>query len=160
MKPCVIVTRENAFVISPADERGFLRAFQRATELGSLNPIPQVSVVPAAFIRQVWTDKYARLLMLVGLGFTLLFFLAVTVTIPNLTEISIGFTPQGERLEPGNPVQLLLLPVLAAMSYGMDVIGAFFFFRKEEQRPITYLLLGAGILVPALMLLSVILLVL
>ncbi|MEN6523562.1 MAG: PH domain-containing protein [Anaerolineaceae bacterium] len=151
----VVVTRDKAFVISPADSRGFLRSFQQVAELGSLNPIPQVSIVPAAFMRHVWMDAYVRILLLVGLGLTVVLFLVVSIAIPNLKEVSIGFTPQGTPMEPGNPVRLLLLPILAALCYGMDVTGGLYFYNKENQHAISYLLLAAGILLPLLLLISV-----
>jgi hypothetical protein len=151
----IVVTHDKVFVISPADSRGFLRTFQQVAELGSLNPIPQVSIVPAAFMRQVWMDGLFRILFLVGLGLTVILFLVVSVAIPNVKEVSIGFTSQGNPMEPGNPVRLLLLPILAAFCFAMDVIGGMYFYSKENQQPISYLLLAAGILVPLLLIVSV-----
>jgi hypothetical protein len=151
----VVVTHDKVFVISPADARGFLRTFQQVAELGSLNPILQVSIVPAAFMRQVWMDGLFRILFLVGLGLTVILFLVVSIAIPNLKEVSIGFTPQGNLLEPGNPVRLLLLPILAAFCFAMDVMGGMYFYNKENQQTISYLLMAAGTLVPLLLLISV-----
>ncbi len=151
----VAVTHDKVFVISPVDARGFLRTFQQVAELGSLNPIPQVSIVPAAFMRKVWMDGLFRILFLVGLGLTVLLFLLVSLAIPSVKEVSIGFTAQGIPMEPGNPVRLLLLPILAAFCFSMDVIGGMYFYSKESQQPISYLLLAAGILVPLLLIVSV-----
>lgn len=151
----VVATPQKAFAISPDDMKGFLKAYQQAAELGSLNPIPQGSIVPAVFVRQVWSDRVARFLMLSGLVLTVILFLVVTIAIPSHNAVSIGFTAQGLPNEPVNPVRLLLLPILGAFMYTADAAGAFYFYRKPNLKPIAYILLGGGLLVLVLLILAV-----
>lgn len=152
----VVATASKAFAISPDDVKGFLKAYQQVAELGSLNPIPQGSIVPAVLVRQVWSDRVMRFLMLGGLVLTVILFLVVSIAIPNRSAVSIGFSALGLPNEPVNPVRLLLLPILGALTYAADAIGAFYFYRKPNYTAIAYMLLGAGLLVLVLLILAVV----
>ncbi len=151
----VVATPNKAFAISPDDVKGFLKAYQQAAELGSLNPIQQGSIVPAVFVRQVWSDRMARSLMLGGLALAVILFVVVAIAIPNRNALSIGFSAAGLPNEPVNPVRLLLLPILGAFTFAADAIAAFYFYRKPNFKAAAYMLLGAGMLVLALLILAV-----
>lgn len=152
----VVATAYKAFAISPANVKTFLKAYHQVAEMGSLNPIAQGSIVPAVFIRQVWSDRITRVLLLAGLSLTVILFLVVAIAIPNLQTVNLGFTPQGLPADPVNPVRLLLLPILAAMIFFINAIGGFYFYRKDDLNAVAYLLLGAGVVVPGLLLLAVV----
>ncbi|MDZ4158640.1 MAG: PH domain-containing protein [Anaerolineaceae bacterium] len=139
-KMLLVATPTRIFAISPADPNGFLRAFQRATEMGSLSPILPRTSLPAAYLQLVWKDQRARSFILAGLGLMVLLFVFVSLMIPTRTAVSLGFDADRVPL-PGVPSErLLLLPVLAAFAFAMDLIGGLFFYRRSGQRPVAYLL--------------------
>ncbi len=155
-----IATNLSVFVISPADPREFAKTFQRAMELGSLDPIQAKSVQPDRFFGQVLSHHRIRINLIIGLVITMLLFITVTLLIPNLTSANIGFTPGGEGTQASTPVQLLLIPVLAAVCYVADSIGTFFFYQKPVWQPISIILSMTAAVVPALFLISILFLVL
>lgn len=148
----LVGTVRGVFAISPSDPRAFLRAFQRVMEMGSLGILAPFSARPAMFLRTVWRDRAARGLMLTGLGITLVLFMLASLAIPNMSSVSLGFDRHGVPHEPIPAVQLLLLPVLAALIWGTDVLLGLYFYRNPRQRPVAYLLWTGCALTPLLLL--------
>lgn len=151
----LVATRERIFAISPEDPRHFARNFQRSMELGSLTPLEAHSTVPAAFLQRVWEDKTARLLLISGLALTAALFIFVGIVIPGRGSVSIGYNALGQPNEPTTPERLLLLPVLAALVFGSDLIAGMYFYRLEEQQPIAYLLWGSSVITSLLLIIAV-----
>jgi hypothetical protein len=136
----LIATSHKTYAISPADPSSFLASFRRSSEMGSLTPIQSTSVLPATYLRSVWSDRWARGLVLAGLILTLALLTVVSLEIPTLKTVSLGFDPSGQKLAPVQATQLLLLPVLCIFFFVADLIGGLFFYRKKESRPIAFVL--------------------
>jgi hypothetical protein len=133
------------FAISPEDENQFMRAVRHAGELGSLTPIQPQSVQPSFILGKLWEDQPARWLILGGLGLAIILLAIVTVIIPTRDSVNLGFTPSGfATLEPTSPERLLLLPVLNALAWMVDLVGGSYFFRKQEKKALAYLLWGCS----------------
>ncbi len=151
----LLATPRRVYAISPADPVGFVRAFQYATEMGSLSPIESFSARPASFLRSVWRDRAARILVLAGAVLTAALFVLVSLSIPGLPGVSLGFSSTGQLLESGPATRLLLLPVLGAFAFVMDTLGGGFFYRFDPWRPVAYVLWASGVLTPSALLLAV-----
>ena len=147
----LIGTRGKVFAISPADPQEFLKAFKQAVELGSISPITPSSTLPATYLRTVWADKRARILILSGGILAMILLVITSLYVPTRTSVSLGFDPTGLPLAPIASPQLILLPVLSLMMYTADMVGALFFFRKSENRSIAFCL-WIGSLVTTLLL--------
>lgn len=147
----LIAAPRKVYAISPEDTRGFLRAFQNAIEMGSLSPLPAYSAEPAAFARRVWDDRVARGFLVAGLLLTVGLLVLVSLSVPGLTEVSLGFNAQGQPLEPVPAQQLLLLPVLGIFAYVADVFVGLFFYRREPERPVAFILWIASAVTPVLL---------
>ncbi len=150
----LIATPLKVFAISPEDPNAFLRAFRSTIELGSIEPLNSLSVQPAAYAQQIWQDRLARWLVALSLVFGMLLFIAVSLAIPGRTQISLGYNPDGSPLPAGPAEQLLLLAVLGAFVVVVDLLGGLFFYRQEGGQVAAYLLWGAGVLTPLLLLLA------
>jgi hypothetical protein len=148
----LVATPNKVYAISPADPKAFMRAFRRIIELGSLSPLPVYSIRASAFMEQVWNDRLARGLLLTGLGLTMLLFIAVALRIPSLPQVSLGFDAERNPLPPGPGESLLLLVVLGAGSYVVDLLAGLFFYRQDENRPVAYLLWITSVVAPLLLL--------
>jgi hypothetical protein len=120
----LVATPERIFVISPEDPQGFLRAFQRTLELGSLTPLSSVSVLPAAYLSQIWADRVTRSLLLAGFGLNLALLVGVSLMMGRLMPV-----------RPAAAQQLLLLPILGAFIYVVDLATGLFFYRRGRQSP-------------------------
>ena len=129
----LIATAQRIYAISPENAEEFLRAFQRTFELGSLSPISSASVLPAAYLAQIWSDRLARVILIVGLGLILFLWVGVSLSIPSRQTVSLGYSPGGQPL-PGVPAeQMILLPVLAAFVFVIDLAVGLFFYRRDPR---------------------------
>ena len=133
----LVETDRRAFAISPEDPGAFLHALQRISEVGILDPVQGESVRPTALVGSVWERRLPRSLaagtLVAAVGFTLWVFFAVDPQ-PELAY------PLGDTGRSVNGSQLLLLPVLNGLFFLMDLLLGLFFFRREETRPLAYLL--------------------
>lgn len=150
----LVATPNRIYAISPADPMAFVRAFQYATEMGSISPLHSFSARPAAFLRGVWGDTPARILVSAGLLLTLALFVLVSLLIPNRATISLGFSASGLPVEPTASAQLLLLPVLCVFAFIADLIGGLYFYRNQP-RPVAYLFWTGGVLTPVMLLVAI-----
>jgi hypothetical protein len=150
----LIATPHKVYAISPEDPDGFMRAFRGMTELGSIDPLSSLSVQPAAYAQQIWQDRLARWLVGLSLVLGMLLFISISLAIPGRALISLGYTPDGVPLPAGPAEQLLLLAVLGAFVVVVDLFGGLFFYRQEGGQIAAYLLWGAGVLTPLLLLLA------
>ncbi len=148
----LVATPSKVYVISPEDSKGFLRAFRRVIELGSLSPLASLSLRPVAFVERLWADQPARWMLVAGLVLLVVLALVVALRIPTLSAVSLGFDVQRRPLEPGPAESLLLLLVLGGFAYVVNVLAGVFFYRRDFSRPIAYLLWGAGVMAPLLLL--------
>lgn len=144
----IIGTEERIFAISPEDANGFLYAYQRLTELGSLTPIPARSIFPSFLINRVWGDGPARLIILTSLALSLVLLFWVSLVIPQHAQVHLGFYPDGLPGDLVPAVQLLLLPILNGLIVLVDLIIGFFFYRREETHDLAYLIWGAAAVIP------------
>lgn len=152
----LIATTKKVYAISPEDPGAFMRSFQRSLELGSLTPISSSSVLPAAYLTTVWSDKAARTLLASGFLLTLLLFAGISLMIPGLGTASLGFYPNGAPLPPGPAEQLILLPILGAFLFVADLAAGLFFYRDDHYRLVAYIIWGSGVLTTILFILAVV----
>jgi len=157
-KLILISTPQRSFAISPQNPREFELAFQRSFEMGSLFPIESQSSRPAAFIQSALKDKFAKYLLPMNIGLTLLLWLVSGLVIVNNPQLPLGFSPQGLPLDRVTSQQLLLIPVLGLFVLIINIIAGLFFFRQEDYYQISYLLLIGGVITPILLILSMIIL--
>jgi hypothetical protein len=140
----LVGTDDRIFAISPSDCDGFLYAFQRLTELGSLSPMSVRAVYPSFLLYRIWNVRTARLILLSSLVLSLLLLVWVSLAIPARSQVHLGFYQDGSPGDLVPAVQLLLLPVLNGMIVLFDFLLGLFFFRREETQALSYLLWGSG----------------
>jgi hypothetical protein len=151
----LVGTYDRVFAISPEDPGEFLQAYQRMTELGSLIP-PQPQSVRATFLlARVWQTRPAGLLILLGFVLSLGLLIWVSLLVPARPKISLGFTAGGFPRDPIDGVRLMLLPILNTIFFVINFFTGVFLFRRDEQRPLAYLLWGSTIFVTGLFLAAV-----
>lgn len=151
----LIATRTKIFAISPSDEKGFLRTFQYSIELGSLSPITPYSARPAAYLKQVWGDRFAKICWLSASGLTLLLFFLVSFLAANHTLLPLGYEGNGLQRMPGPSEHLFLLPVLSAITLTTDVMLGMYFYRQNETKIIARLVWASSVLLSALFTIAV-----
>ena len=149
----VIITPQRAFAISPSDPAGFLSAFRRMAEYGSLKPVEARSVYPQVLISRSWSDRWVRILLVGGLALALGLLGWVSLEVPRHAQIALRISESGalaENLVPG--IQLMLLPMMNIVFFAADLVLGLYFYRHEETRPLAYLVWGCSVLASLLLL--------
>jgi hypothetical protein len=139
-KILLIATPDRIYAISPEDTEGFIRTFYRLAEMGSLSSYPAASVYPVVLVSTVWDDRTARYMILAGLVLWIAVIFWSIVLITNRPQISLGFDLNGTPNSAVPVIQIILLPILNAFIYLIDLAGGFYYYRRDPQRPISYLL--------------------
>ncbi len=150
----LIATPGHIYAISPADRQAFLASYNRLAELGSLTPITARSIRPSLWIGRVWSDQPARWLILAGALLSLALLTWASLMIPQLSEISLGFRPDGSLRKPVPSVQLMLLPVLNGLIFLVNLLVGLALFRQEGKKNLAYLLWGNMVVIASLFLLG------
>jgi len=130
----LVATARRVFAISPADPTAFIAAFQRAIEMGSLTHVQPHSQYPSFIIAVAWENTLARYLWLAGTLLNMGLLAWVTLLVPGLQRISLGFTPALTPQAPIAGTQLILLPLLSALSFIVGWLAGLFFYRRPDQR--------------------------
>jgi hypothetical protein len=151
----VIATSSRFFAISPANADEFLQAYQHFTELGSLLPPAPQSVRPTILVTRLWQNRPARYLILIGGLLTLGVLIWVSLAIPELEQINLGFTPSGTPRPPIPSIRLMLLPILNGFAYLVNLFWGLAFFRRPKTQPLAYLLWVTSIVVSIFFLVAV-----
>jgi hypothetical protein len=147
----IVATINKVFAVSPELKDEFVQRFQRALEMGTINPMEPCSTIPAAFMRQVALDQYGRALIPIGLGLTLVLLVVVGLSIPAHPTLSIGFDAEGKLLPPVASSRLLLLPVLGILLYILGTVAGIYLYRKVETRSVAWLVWSSSVITPILL---------
>lgn len=147
----LVAAPHKVYAISPEDPRSFVRAFHNAIEMGSITPLMPYTAQPAAFARRVWNDRPARAFLIAGFVLTVILLVIVSLTVPAQASVSIGFDPQGLPQEPVPAQQLFLLPVLGTFAFIANLSLGLFFYRRESDRPIAFMLWISSAFTPLLL---------
>jgi hypothetical protein len=134
-------------VITPPDRQAFQQEFRQALRMGSLETIPQRSERPDFLINRLWSDRPARwLILLGGLGPLLLlgYLGARAPTLPSLVPFGFDLLGRPDPLAP--PGRLLLLPLIGAACWLVDLAAGAWFYRRPEDRTVAYVLWGSALL--------------
>jgi len=156
----IIETTNKVLALSPENPEDFIRSFQRTLEMGSITPIDAYSSQPAEFIQNVFSYPAARGTLITGLLFTLALVVLTSLFIPYKQTVSMGVTPLGTPLDAVTSNRLLILPILGSILFILDVLIGLYYFRKNEQRKVSYLLWFGGIATPFLLTIALLMMVL
>jgi len=141
----LVATARQIFAISPQDPSAFSAAFQKTIEMGSLQSTQGLSQYPSFVAARAWEDPQARYLWLAGVFLNIGLLVWVTVFIPSLKRISLGFGSAGEPLSPVPGTQLILLPLLSGLLFIIGWLSGLFLYRKPEQRVLALLIWISGV---------------
>ncbi len=150
----IVATMNKVFVLSPEHMEEFVQRFQRALEMGTLNPMQPYSAVPVMFMRQIALDRLGRIFIPGGLALTLALLVMVGLSIPLRTTVSVGYDALGNLLEPVASSRLLLLPVLGVLLFVAGTVGGIYLYRREDSRVVARLVWMSTFMTPILLMLA------
>jgi hypothetical protein len=151
----LVATPRMIFAISPEDPTAFLAAFQKTIEMGSLQRGQGLSQYPSFVVARAWENSIVRLIWLAGGLLNIGLLVWVTLLIPRLEKVSLGFQSNSQPLEPLPGSSLILLPLLSAFLFVLDMVSGLFFFRRQEQQILAVILWIAGVLTALFFLVAV-----
>lgn len=132
-----------SLAISPPDPDAFRAGYTNALHMGALERIPARSERPEALLHEIWSDQPARLEIIAGLALPILLLVGLIVRSPALpAAVTFGFGPQAQLVPPG---RLTLLPAIGGLVWLSDLVVGAWFYRRQRDRPLAYLLWGAAI---------------
>ena len=151
-KMVILRTGGRALAISPPDVDAFLHSYTGAARMGSLEPTSPQSQRPDFVLGRVWDSRAARSLVLAGVAVPLALLAYLALRAPGLPpEIPFGFTPAGVPEPYSPPGRLLLLPLIGGLCWLVNLAIGAWLFRREADRPISYALWGAVVLMGVLL---------
>jgi hypothetical protein len=152
----IVACMDRVVALSPDQELEFIQNFNRTIEMGTLSPIQPQSLEPAIFLRSLFSDRLARVTIPTGFGLWFLLLILVSVLIPNMSTLSMGYDVGGLPLEPVAASRMLILPVIGIFMYTICLIVGAYFYRKEATRPVSHMLWVGGIIPSVLFLITAI----
>jgi hypothetical protein len=155
----LVATSQKIFAISPQDPVNFLQDIQRAIEMGSLTPTLQKSVYPSFVVAQAWDSLAARYLWLAGFFANIGLLAWVSLMAPSLGHISLGFLPSGTARPPSPGISLILLPIVSAFFYLVGWVAGLIIYRREDRRPMAFIVWISGVVSSLLFLVAVLFIV-
>ncbi len=155
----LVATRERILAISPSDPQAFLQNIQRAIEMGSLTPAPSESVYPTFIVGEAWKSRLARWFWLAGLFVNIGLLAWVSLMVPTLGNISLGFRPSGAPGSPVPGVGLILLPIISFFLFTLGWLAGLFFYRHPEQHTLANIIWASSLTSSVLFLVAVLFIV-
>lgn len=132
--------------ISPPDLEAFQQAFVDATRLGSLEPIATLSYRPEFVLSDLWNDRLAQVLVLIGLALPLFLLGYLALRVPSLpVRVPFGFDTAGVPNPMAPPGRLLLLPMIGGLCWIADFAVGAWLYRQVKDRPLAYAMWGVAI---------------
>lgn len=143
---------EKLLLVTPRDQAEFLEAFRTSTRQGSLEDLSPQCWRPDLVIGEVWQDRAARAIMLLGAALPLSMVVYLSLRAGSIpAQVPFGFDAGGE-LGPLVPAgRLLLFPMITMFVWLLDALIGVFLYRSPPGRAISYSVWSAGILTSGLL---------
>lgn len=155
----LVATARQIYAISPADTTNFMFNIQRAIEMGSLSPATPESVYPSFVIGQAWESLLVRYLWLATLFLNIGLLAWVSLMVPELGRVPLGFLPSGTPEEPVAAAGLILLPVVSMFLSVLGWSAGLVFYRRPDGRLLARIIWTSGLVSTLLFLLAVLFIV-
>lgn len=150
----LVATARRIFAISPADPVEFTQTFARAVELGSLSSAEPKSVYPSFVLSEAWSSGLVRYLWLAALFLNIGLIVWISLLIPSLARVTLGFGPNREA-SAVPAAQLVILPLLSAFLSLTGWVAGLYFYRWPRQRDLSIIIWASSALASLLFLLAV-----
>ena len=150
----LVATSRQIFAISPENPSEFLQNIQRAIEMGSLLALPSKSLRPSFVVELAWESLLARYLWLAGLFVNIGLLVWISVIVPTLGTISLGFLPSGAARPAIPGIGLILLPVVSIFFLVVGWVTGLALYRREDHRSMAYIVWASGLISSLLFLIA------
>jgi hypothetical protein len=141
-----VVTKGATFGISPREPQKFVERIDKIRQMVSAAPDAAARTElwgPSAWGAGLWSDRAARLLLLLGLGLCTALFGYVSLVysdLPALLPLHWNAQAQVDRI--GDPIELVRLPVFALAVWLFNALAGWWVMSRERAATV-FLLAGA-----------------
>ena len=152
-QPGLVLLRhaESWLAISPPEPTAFLAALAEAREQGVEVDVEPESAIPAAQQSALLHDRLALVLVALGaLGAVLLLGYLALIASQLPPQIALHFNAGGQPDRYGPPSGLLILPVIAGLTWLLNTLGGAWLHRAARERAAAYILFSASLFVQVL----------
>ena len=136
----LVGTKRGVFAVSPEKGKDFISTYLRVTEMGSISPLEPYSAYPSFLFSNIWNSRSSKIFLVVSIVLALGLFLWVGITVPNKTEIYLGFNSLGFPMGTIPATQLYLVPSINIILQGGAFFLSAYYHRKKADHPMTYIL--------------------
>jgi hypothetical protein len=150
----LVGTARRVYAISPANATEFVRTFARIIEMGSLIPAEPKSIFPSFIFTRAWEQTIVRFLWLTGIFLNVGLVIWVSLMIPGIDQVSLGFTPSGAPFPPSPAIQLIILPIVSTFLFISGLIAGLYYYRWDDHRVLAASLWASSALTSLLFLLA------
>ena len=157
-KLLLVATAKRVFAISPANPVEFTQTFARAVELGSLTAAKPKSLYPSFLLSEAWQSGLVRFLWLAALFLNIGLIVWVSLLIPALSRVALGFRPD-RTPDAVSSFQLVILPLVSVFLTLTGWAAGLYFYRFEKRRVLSVILWASGALTSLMLLIAVLFIV-
>jgi hypothetical protein len=143
----LLVTADESYGISPADQEGFILALQERYALGAARPLPAELLRPPLWTWRLWRDRGALLLIGAGLLGVLIMFGVFCFRLPVISsDVPLHFDINGlpDRIAP--KIGLIALPAIGLLAWLANLVAGIWVYRRVQHQG-AYLLWGGAVVV-------------
>lgn len=139
-KMLFVGTTDQIYGISPADPEQFIQSFERILQMGTLSDAERLTIRPADWITASYGNRIARYSLFLSLILLMLLSLWIGFRITATTTVQLGFTAAGTPNEPIPARNILILPVLAAIFWLVNLVLGIQLYKSLSLRKCAELL--------------------
>lgn len=152
----VLITERGSFGLSPYDAELFEQTFNAQMALGPSQRVAASSLAPLFLDQQVWSDRAAKVLLILGLAINLLAFGISAARYPVVpSQIVLHFNAAGIADRFGSTAQIFAPPAIALLLFVVNLVIGLLAHRRGE--PLAgYLIWGGNVVVQVAFLVAVI----
>ena len=133
-KMIFIGTTDQIYGISPSDPELFFQGFERVLQMGTLSDAERMTIRPADWVTASYGNRIARYSLFLSLILLLLLSLWIGFRITATETVRLGFTAAGTPNRPIPARNILILPVLAAVFWLVNLIFGIQLYKSQSLR--------------------------
>lgn len=137
-----IGTMDQIYGISPSDPDSFILSFERILQMGTLSNTKRETIRPIDWISASFGNRTARISMVLSIGLLILLSLWIGFRMAATSTVRLGFTPAGIPNDPIPVQNILILPILAAAFWLINLISGIQMYKEPVLRKYAELLWG------------------
>lgn len=140
----LVGTKEIVYVISPENRNMFLLQFQRALEFGTLVNAKSIAIFPNFLLIEIWKLPAARYFLLPAIIFSISLLILTGFAIPNVSQVSLGYSTAGFPLNSVPSVQLVILPIINIILLIFTIWISTYIYQRWEKHPVISLIFASS----------------